>query len=187
MWLAPAEAYAISAALSMTRRFTGDPSLDAQIEREIRYGSTRWAEVWLAAIMVGVGLGLLEPTSVFGQPTWRLISARVSEDVAGWISLLTGLVRLTVLYLNGNHRFTRDRGPLIRCVACIGGGLFFGALALGFALVGSQEPSGVLKYIFAVLALAEVHASGRAAQDMFAADSLGLRARGRKNADSRGP
>lgn len=163
----------------VTRQYTGDPRMDAIIARELRYGATRWAEVWLASIMVAIGYGLLKEGNTFDLPSWRYIAQYVDEDWCGWISLIAGTARLVALYVNGSRR----RSPIVRIVGAVGGYLFFGALALGFWL--TPGPTILGSYIFGILSVAELHATGRAARDAFAYDAFGSRARARAKKNAR--
>lgn len=158
----------------MTKTYTGNPKLDEIILRELRYGQTRWTEVWLACIMVAIGITLLNDDDTFSLPSWRFIALYVSEGVAGTTSFLVGLVRLGVIWRNGRS----PRGtPIIRIAGCAGGFLFFSALAIGFFMTPGPITIGV--GLFSVLAFAELHASGRAARDAFAYDSFRTRERRR--------
>ena len=164
-------------------RSTGDPGLDALIaahpglaafiSRELRYGQTRWAEVWLACIMTVFGIGLLLPGETFSMPSYRIIRDVVREDVAGWGAATVGTARLVALWYNGSRR----RSPIVRLVGCSGGFLFYGALAMGFVVAMPHvNPLGLM---FFVLAVAELHSSGRSARDVSVLDSLGIRRRRR--------
>lgn len=162
-------------------RSTGDPGLDtliashpglaAFISRELRYGQTRWAEVWLACIMTVFGIGLMIPDETFAMPSYGIIREVVREDVAGWIAVATGTARLVALWYNGSRR----RSPIVRLIGCSAGFLFYGGLAMGFVLAMPHvNPLGLMVF---VLALAELHSSGRSARDVSVLDSLGLRRR----------
>lgn len=153
-------------------RSTGDPALDALIGREMRYGQTRWTEVWLAGVMTAFGAVLLSAGETFSLPHYRVIRLYLAEDVAGGLAMAVGAARLVALWYNGRRR----RSPLVRVVGCAGGFLFYLGLAIGFALAGPPLPTGL---VYAVLALAELHASGRSARDAVAYDSLGVRRRRR--------
>ncbi|MBB2964731.1 terminase large subunit domain-containing protein [Methylobacterium sp. R2-1] len=95
---------------------------------------------------------------------------------AGALCLFFGMVRLLALWVNG--RRGRETS-LIRTLGCLGGFAFWLAIALGFLLTAPPITTGVA--VYTVLALAELHASGRAASDMAAEDTFGLRARRRQN------
>lgn len=164
-------------------RSTGDPALDALIAahpalaqflgRELRYGQTRWAEVWLACIMTVFGIGLLLPGETFGMPSYRVIRDVVSEDVAGWIAVLVGIMRLAALWYNGSRR----RSPIVRLAGCTVGFLFYVALAIGFVTAMPHvNPLGLMFFVFAT---AELHSSSRSARDTSVLDSFGIRSRRR--------
>lgn len=173
------EARATREANVVTKVYTGDPRMDAVIARELRYGATRWAEVWLSCLMVAIGYGLLDEGNTFDWPSWSYIARYVDEDTCGWISLIAGVVRLVALYVNGSRR----RSPIVRIAGAVGGYLFFGGLALGFWM--TPGPTVLGSYIFAILSLAELHATGRAARDAFAYDAFGSRARARAKKNAR--
>ncbi|MGA0599022.1 hypothetical protein [Enterovirga sp. CN4-39] len=163
-------------------RSTGDPYLDALIagnpaiarylERELRYGQTRWAEVWLACIMAVFGAVLLAPGDTFGLPSFRIIDDIVREDVAGLVGVGTGIIRLIAIWYNGNRR----KSPIVRVLGCLSGFFFWLALTIGFVLTYPPLSTGL---IYGVLAIAELHSSSRAARDMGILDSLGVRERRR--------
>ncbi|KQP34709.1 hypothetical protein ASF27_01760 [Methylobacterium sp. Leaf102] len=71
---------------------------------------------------------------------------------------------------------------IIRTIGCIGGFLFWLAIAFGMVLAVPPLSTGIA--VYTVLAMAELHASGRAAGDMAAEDSLGIRRRRRRDARS---
>lgn len=150
----------------------GDPALAEAVTRELRYGHTRWAEIWLACVMTVYGAVLLGAGDTFALPSYRVIRAYVSEDTAGLVALGVGAARLAALWYNGRLR----RSPLIRAAGCAGGFLFYTALTAGFVLSAPPLPTGL---IYGVLAVAELHSSGRSARDAVAYDSLGVRRRRR--------
>ncbi|MET7247939.1 hypothetical protein ABZT49_31765 [Methylobacterium sp. EM32] len=78
-----------------------DPVLNERIRRAVRYGQTRWAEVWLSAIMVTVGVVILSPAQTFVGPQWRVIASFVTEAQAGTISVVVGSARLAALSTGG--------------------------------------------------------------------------------------
>lgn len=160
---------------------TGDPAVEAliaahqglreRLDRELRYGQTRWAEVWLACVMTVFGLGLILPGETFSMPSYRVIREFVGEAVAGWVAIAVGTARLIALWYNGSRR----RSPLVRLAGCSGGFLFYGALSLGFlTALPDVNPLGLM---FIVFAMAELHSSGRSARDVSVLDSLGIRRR----------
>lgn len=166
----------------MIRRRTGharldaamaaDPVLVAQIEAELRYGQTRWAEVWLACIMTAYGAILLAAGETFSAPSYAVIRSFVSEENAGLLAVATGAARLASLWYNGS----RKRSPLVRLLGCSAGFLFYTALTAGFLLAGLPLSTGL---VYGVLAVAELHSSSRSARDVSVLDSLGLRQRRR--------
>lgn len=151
-----------------------DPAINERIRRAVRYGQTRWAEVWLSLAAVGFGLILLYPEPTFAMPNFRIIALFVTEREGGAASLAFGLIRLGALWVNG--RRGRETS-LIRTLGCIGGFFFWGAIALGFLLAMPPLSTGVA--IYAVFAAAELHSSGKAASDMAAEDTFGFRKRRR--------
>ena len=151
-----------------------DPVLNERIRRAVRYGQTRWAEVWLSAIMVTVGAVILSPAATFVGPQWRVIASFVTEAQAGTISIVVGSARLAALIING--RRGRETS-FIRTIGCMGGFAFWLALFVGFAL--AYPPANIGIALFSVFAIAELHSSGRAASDMAAEDTFGLRKRRR--------
>ncbi|WP_336488265.1 hypothetical protein [Methylobacterium nigriterrae] len=158
-----------------------DPVINERIRRAVRYGQTRWAEIWLSWIAVGVGLVLLGPTDTFSNPSFRVIASVVDEKVAGGLCAFFGAVRLLALWING----LRGRETsLIRTLGCLGGFFFWLAIAIGFLMAAPPVVTGVA--VYAILALAELHASGRAASDMAAEDTFGLRSRRRRNGGGSG-
>lgn len=145
---------------------------EARLARAVRYGETRWTEVWLACVMTLFGAVLLSAGDTFSLPSYRVVRAYVSEDVAGAIAVAVGTARLVALWFNGRRR----RSPLIRVLGCGGGFLFYTALTAGFILSAPPISTGLT---YAVLALAELHSSSRSARDAVAYDSLGTRRRRR--------
>lgn len=152
-----------------------NPEINERIRRAVRYGQTRWAEIWLSLIAVGVGLTLIGPTETFTNDSFRVIAAVIRETTAGCLCLCFGLVRLGALWVNG--RRGRETS-FIRTVGCVGGFVFWLAIAVGFALAAPPITTGVP--VYAILALAELHASSHAASDMAAEDTFGFRKRRRK-------
>lgn len=163
-------------------RSTGDPRIDALIAanplvgrwlaRELNYGQTRWAEVWLAGIMTVFGAVLVAPGDTFDHASFRVIESFVpDEDLVGWISVTVGIARLVAIWYNGSRR----RSPLVRVLGSAGGFLFYLALFAGFLPIWPLSTG----LIYGVLAIAELHSSGRAARDTSILDSLGLRQRRR--------
>lgn len=155
----------------MGRIYTDDPATNAIIERELRYGQTIWVEVWAACIIIGIGYLLLQDSVIFAAPSFSVIRTFVDETTAGWIGLTIGVFRLVALKINGTFR----RSPIIRMIGSCGGFFFFAAFAAGLYL--NSASTGIVTYSF--LALAELHALGRAAADAFTLDSFGERARRR--------
>lgn len=158
-----------------------DPAINERIRRAVRYGQTRWAEIWLSLIAVSVGLVLVGPTDTFSAPSFRVIASVISETTAGSLCLVFGSIRLAALWVNG--RRGRETS-LIRTIGCMGGFFFWIAIAAGFALAAPPVTTGVA--VYTILAFAELHASGRAASDMAAEDTFGFRARGRKSGGGTG-
>lgn len=156
--------------------YDADPEINERIRRAVRYGQTRWAEIWLSWIAVGVGLVLLGPTNTFSAPSFRAIASVVSETTAGSLCVFFGGVRLVALWVNG--RRGRETS-LIRTFGCLGGFAFWLAIAIGFLMAAPPVVTGVA--VYAILAIAELHSSGRAASDMAAEDTFGFRARRRRN------
>ena len=150
-----------------------DPAINERIRRAVRYGQTRWAEVWNSTTMMVVGAILLYPEPTFVGPQWRVISTFVTENTAGSIAILAGAARLIALVING--RRGRETS-FIRTVGCVGGFFFWLACAIGFAL--ALPPLNLGVGLFSIYALSELHSSGRAASDMAAEDTFGLRRRG---------
>ena len=156
-----------------------DPVINERIRRAVRYGQTRWAEIWLSLIAVGVGLTLVGPTRTFDNPSFRVIASVISETTAGSLCLFFGLIRLGALWVNG--RRGRETS-LIRTLGCLGGFFFWLGVAVGFALAFPPITTGVA--VYTIFALAELHSSGRAASDMAAEDTFGFRKRRRGNGGS---
>lgn len=154
------------------KRFTGDLAMDAIIAREIRFGQTRWAEVWCSFIMLGVGLVLLAPIETFSSPGYRVVSQFVTEVQAGSLATVVGLARLTALYINGRRGRPTSS---VRMVGCMMGFAFWTAMTIGFALAIPPLPLAI--GVYPVLAFAELHSSRRAAGDMAAENVFGLRKR----------
>ena len=152
-----------------------DPAINERIRRAVRYGQTRWAEIWNSLIAVGVGLILLGPTETFSAPSYRVISSVIEEKTAGGLCVFFGLVRLAALWING--RRGRETS-IIRTFGCLGGFFFWLSVAAGMLLAMPPLSTGVA--VYGILALSELHASGRAAGDMAAEDSFGIRRRRRK-------
>lgn len=159
------------------KQYDDDPVIDAKIRRAVRYGQTRWAEIWLSLIAVGVGLVLVGPTDTFSNDSFRVIASVIGERTAGGLCLFFGCARLAALWVNG--RRGRETS-LIRTFGCLGGFAFWAAIALGFALAAPPLTTGVA--VYSILAIAELHASGRAAGDMAAEDTFGIRKRRRASA-----
>lgn len=165
------------------RRFTGDLATDALIARHIRYGQTRWAEVWCSCAMLAFGVLLLVPIPTFSVPGYRIIAHYVTETEAGSIALTVGAARVLALIING--RRGRETS-LVRTLGCMGGFAFWLALAIGFAWSAPPLPALALA-VCPVLAVAELHSSGRAASDMAAEDTFGLRRRFTKGSQNGRP
>lgn len=153
-----------------------DPAINDRIRRAVRYGQTRWAEIWNSLIAVGVGLILLGPTETFSSPSYRVISSVVNEKAAGGLCLFFGVLRLSALWVNG--RRGRETS-IIRTFGCIGGFFFWLSIAAGMLMATPPLSTGVA--VYTILALSELHASGRAAGDMAAEDSFGIRKRRRRS------
>lgn len=163
-------------------RSTGDPALDALIashpaigrylDRETRYAQSRWTEIWLSCIMAVFGAVLLADGETFSLGSYRVVRQFVSEETAGLIAVAVGAARLVALWYNGSRR----RSPLVRIAGCGGGFLFYTALTVGFLMSAPPIPTGI---IYGVLAVAELHSSGRASRDASVLDSLGIRQRRR--------
>lgn len=156
-----------------------DPAINDRIRRAVRYGQTRWAEIWNSLIAVGVGLILLGPTETFSIPAYRVISLVISEGTAGGLCVFFGALRLAALWVNG--RRGRETS-IIRTIGCVGGFFFWLAVAAGMLLAVPPLSIGIA--VFGVLAVSELHASGRAAGDMAAEDTFGIRKRRRRDAGS---
>lgn len=156
-----------------------DPQINERIRRAVRYGQTRWAEIWLSILAVGVGLILLGPTETFSNPSFRVIASVINEKPAGGLCVFFGCARLLALWVNG--RRGRETS-IIRTIGCIGGFFFWLAIAVGMMLATPPLSTGIA--VYTVLAMAELHASGRAAGDMAAEDSFGIRKRRRRDARS---
>lgn len=159
------------------KQYDPDPAIDARIRRAVRYGQTRWAEIWFSVIMWVVGLTCLMPWPTFVGPQYRIITSYVSEPTAGLIALAVGTARITALYING--RRGRETS-FIRTIGCLLGFIFWLAMAAGFAL--AFPPLSLSAGIYTVFAVAELHSSGRAAGDMAAEDTFGFRKRRRVSA-----
>ncbi len=157
-----------------------DPAINERIRRAVRYGQTRWAEIWNALIAVGVGGILLGPTETFSSPQFRMIASVIDERTAGGLCVFFGTLRLVALWVNG--RRGRETS-IIRTFGCIGGFFFWLAVSAGMLLAMPPLSTGVA--VYAILALSELHASGRAASDMAAEDTFGIRKRRRRDAGSR--
>lgn len=155
-------------------QYDPDPAINERIRRAVRYGQTRFAEVWLSLIMVTFGLVMIYPEPMFVGPQWRVIASFVSEPTAGTISVGVGASRLLALLING--RRGRETS-FVRTLGCIGGFFFWLSLFVGFALALPPLNGGIA--LFSVFALAELHSSGRAASDMAAEDTFGFRRRRR--------
>lgn len=149
-----------------------ETGLENALTRELRYGQTRWTEVWLACAMTLFGGVLLAEGQTFSLPSYRVIRAFIDEDTAGLAAVAVGAGRLVALWYNGRRR----RSPLVRVAGCALGFLFYTALTVGFLLSAPPLTTGL---VFGVLAAAELHASSRSARDAVAYDSLGLRRRRR--------
>lgn len=158
-----------------------DPAINERIRRAVRYGQTRWAEIWLSLIAVAVGLVLIGPTETFSTSSFRVIASVISETTAGGLCLVFGSIRLAALWVNG--RRGRETS-IIRMFGCLGGFFFWLAIAIGFGLTAPPLTTGVA--VYTILAFAELHASGRAASDMAAEDTFGFRARRRKSGGGTG-
>lgn len=154
------------------RLVAAHPAIGRFLARELAYGQTRWAEIWLASIMAVFGAVLLVAGETFSLPSYRVIGAFVSEDVAGLIAVSVGCARLAALWYNGSRR----RSPIVRALGCAVGFLFYLALTIGFAMTAPPPTTGL---IYGVLAIAELHSSGRASRDGSLLDSLGTRRRRR--------
>lgn len=158
-----------------------DPVINERIRRAVRYGQTRWAEIWLSAIAFSVGIVLLGPTNTFSAPSFRVIASVVSETTAGSLCVFFGALRLGALWVNGRRG---RQTSLIRTLGCLGGFFFWLAIAVGFLMAAPPVVTGVA--VYSVLAIAELHASGRAASDMAAEDTFGFRARRRRKGGGTG-
>ena len=173
---ARASALVVCRMLSM-KQYDPDPAVDARIRRAVRYGQTRWAEIWFSVIMCVVGVTCLLPWPTFVGPQYRIITSHVTETTAGFISLTVGAARITALWING--RRGRETS-FIRTLGCLGGFVFWLAMAGGFAL--AFPPLSLSAGIYTIFAIAELHSSSRAAGDMAAEDTFGFRKRRRASA-----
>lgn len=160
-------------------QYDPDPSINERIRRAVRYGQTRWAEVWLSLIMVTLGIVLIMPEPTFVGPQWRVIATFVTERTAGSVSVLVGGSRLLALWING--RRGRETS-LVRTIGCVAGFFFWIALAAGFTAAYPPLSTGIA--VYGVLAIAELHSSGRAASDMATEDTFGFRKRRRAGGGS---
>jgi hypothetical protein len=159
------------------KQYDPDPVIDARIRRAVRYGQTRWAEIWFSVIMCVVGITCLLPWQTFVGPQYRIITTFVNEGQAGAIALACGAARIAALWING--RRGRETS-LIRTFGCLGGFIFWAAMAFGFAM--AFPPLSLSAGVYIVFAIAELHSSGRAAGDMAAEDTFGFRKRRRASA-----
>lgn len=156
-----------------------DPEINERIRRAVRYGQTRWAEIWMSVTAVLFGVALLAPENTFETPQYAVIRMIVPEEMAGAFCLFFGGVRIVALIVNG--RRGRETS-LIRMLGCVGGFFFWSAMALGFALVMPPISLGFIASF--VFSLSELHASSHAASDMAAEDTFGFRSRRRRNGAS---
>ena len=156
-------------------RPTGDAELDAFIAFEVRYNQTRWAEIWLACKVTLAGIIFLIPGSTFGLADGYTFFATAvgfmnpfpipAEIFAGFIAVAVGLTHLTALWYNGSRR----RSPMYRMLACMMGGLFWGALAYGFmTTTPTSNAVGLIVGLFFFNLIASLHSSSRAARDAVA-------------------
>lgn len=152
-----------------------DPEINDRIRRAVRYGQTRWAEIWLSVVAVMFGGALLSPEHTFEIQPYAVIRLIVSEEMAGAFCLVCGSIRLVALVING--RRGRETS-LVRTIGCIGGFAFWLAMTVGFALAMPPVSLGFIASL--VFSLAELHSSSHAASDMAAEDTFGLRKRRRK-------
>ena len=153
-----------------------DPEINERIRRAVRYGQTRWAEIWLSVAAVMFGLALVTPEPTFDIPPYAVIRHIVHEEVAGSFCLVCGAIRIVALIING--RRGRETS-LVRTIGCMGGFAFWLAMTVGFALTMPPVSLGFIASL--VFALAELHSSSHAASDMAAEDTFGFRKRRRKN------
>lgn len=161
------------------RVYDPDPDINARIARAVRYGQTRWAEIWLSVVAVLFGAALVSPEQTFDIPPYEVIKHFVSEDFAGGLCLFFGTVRIVALIING--RRGRETS-LVRTVGCMGGFAFWSAMTLGFALAMPPISLGFIASL--VFSISELHSSSHAASDMAAEDTFGFRKRRRKLGDA---
>jgi hypothetical protein len=120
---------------------------------------------WIcAAILMCLGLRLLDPADTFAQPAFKELAATASEGTWGNILFYGGAARLAVLYYNGAWR----PSPEVRGAFAIYGGLVFFALAYGIEVAGVAS-TGSITYAF--LALGEGSNIWTAAKDARVPDS----------------
>ena len=151
-----------------------DPAINERIRRAVRYGQTRWSEVWLSTIAVGFGIPLALPDRLFVYPIFAVVARHWNEYALGWCCITFGMIRLVALYVNGRKG---RQTSAIRTAGCIGGSFVWSYLAVCFYLTSPPIPT--YAFLAAIFAAAELHSSGHAASDMAAEDTFGIRKRER--------
>lgn len=159
---------------NQTVSYDSDPVINERIRRAVRYGQTRWAEIWMSALAVAFGIPLALPDKLFVYRVFSIVAEVWNEQFLGWVCIIFGVIRLIALWVNG--RRGRETSA-IRTFGCIGGFFFWAHLSVAFWLTAPPIPTYALLTV--VFALAELHASSHAASDMAAEDTFGFRRRER--------
>ena len=87
----------------------------------------RALEWGLGGIILTVGVVLLGSYPIFSQPQFEVMERWASENIWAWLCIVTGMLRLGALYINGACK----RTPCIRLVTAILSSLVWLQITLG--------------------------------------------------------
>lgn len=134
------------------------------------YMQTRVLEVGLAFIMIVIGYTLVQPGDTFSQPAYSMLRTWVSEDMGGWIFLVTGVGRISSIIVNSHWSAT----PALRLGGCMIGGGFWLSAALALSAGDYLFGTPLLPRLCAVFFVLEAYSGLRTGMDVVTLDSFGL-------------
>ncbi|WP_062117261.1 hypothetical protein [Aureimonas sp. AU40] len=100
---------------------------DTTLIRTVPPHPQRTMEWYAALALIGWGLVLLQPQSLFQREAFQAFGHVVAENALGWTMLAVGIMRAAALYVNGRWR----RTPFFRAAgAMVGSAIWCGLVAL---------------------------------------------------------
>lgn len=127
-----------------------------------KHFQARFAEWFNAGIMTMWGVYVILHVGMFEHgplsPLWTGLLAVATQQTWGMIALVTGLVRLAALYVNGRVHAT----PSIRLAASFISAFLWTQISLGIWNSGISNPALVL---YPALILADIYSAFRAGAD----------------------